>query len=1062
MANKNIYWRGEEELEKSPEFLKSVKNEFNEPLPLDEVFSENNFELNSNRRDFLKFFGFSISAVALAACNKAPVRKAIPYLVKPDEVTPGVPNYYHSTCGSCTTACGVQVKVREGRPIKVDGNTASFSGSGLCATGQAGILSLYDAARLAGPKKGNADIEWDVTDAELTKIFSNAKGKIVLITDSIHSPSALSAIQSFCDAYQAKHIVYDDASYSGIINANKEGFGKAVIPSYKFDKANIIVSFGADFLGTWISPVEYSKDYVKKRIPQSGQPMSRHYQFESQLSMTGTNADYRLPMRQSKEALYLTTLYNKIAIKKGVTQIPVAEQINLAGNMLDNVSGDLYNHQGKSLVISGSNDPVIQQLVNSINMLLGNYGQTIDLVNHSNQFKGVDQDFASFVSDASKGAYKVALFWNANPVYSYHDHEALANSLKEIKTIISFAGLEDETSAFAHYICPNHHYLESWGDAEPKKNHFQILQPTISPVFNTRQTEESLLRWSNALEIPETDPFSDKQIMGVKYQTSPYYTYLKNFWIQHMQGIQSESDFNKVLHDGVYYLTSSEVSEVPAYEVMATALAPKLQQVVKSLQSDKTELVLYQKSAIKDGRHSNNPWLQETPDPVSKVTWDNYLTVSKSFAHLNNINDGDLVKVTVNGYEINKLPVLVQPGQANGTVSLALGYGRLGKVAEKGKFEKIGKNAYPFASFINQSRQWIAPDVVIEKVSGSYELALTQTHHTIEGRDLLREATEAEYQKDNDAGNQMDRPHLYTVWEKHEYKRDGHPGHYWAMAIDLNACTGCGACVVACSLENNVPVVGREEVRRRREMHWIRIDRYFAFNNTEHKDYLPEGDSNFEGEHITKEKGLMALDKKERSSSTPSFTHWENVKVIHQPVMCQHCDQAPCETVCPVLATTHSTEGLNQMTYNRCIGTKYCANNCPFKVRRFNWFRYNDNDKFDFFYNNDLGKMVINPDVTVRTRGVMEKCSMCVQRIQEGKLKAKRERRTLNDGEIKMACQRTCPTNAIVFGDLNDKESEVYKLYRNKRSYHMLEELNVQTSVKYMTKIRNINPNNHI
>jgi MoCo/4Fe-4S cofactor protein with predicted Tat translocation signal len=1053
MANKTNYWKGEEELIKTPEFLKDVKNEFNEPLPLDEVFSENNFELNSNRRDFLKFFGFSVSAVALAACNKVPVKQAIPYLVKPEDVTPGVANYYNSSCGACSTSCGVQVKVREGRPIKVDGNPLSYSGKGICATGQASILSLYDTERFAGPRKGTQQVEWDVVDAEIAKALAAAKS-VAIVTDTIHSPTSLNVIAKFKEKFNANHITFDNASYAGILTANKLGFNKEAIPSYYFDKAQVIVSFAADFLGTWISPVEFSKDYIKNRVPAPDKKMSRHYQFESNLSMTGTNADIRIPIKQSKEIIYLTTLYNKIAIAQNATQIPVAEQKNIAGNMLDNVAKDLVENLGKSLVISGSNDPVVQQLVNSINMLLGNYGKTIDLVNHSNQYKGIDQQFNQFVAEANNGMYDAVIFWNANPVYSYNNQESLLSALGKIKTKISLAGSPDETTDLVDYTCPGHHYLESWGDAEPKKGKYQISQPTISPVFNTRHAQESLLKWAGLLEIPETDPFAGKQIMAVKYDTAPYYTYLKNFWINEIPGVNNEADFNKVLHDGVYSVANNSTIELYDYAVIGSELASEINKV-NSNSGTGIDLVLYQKTAVKDGRNSNNPWLQEMPDPVSKATWDNYLAIPKSFSETKGIKDGDVVKIKVNNIEVDRLPVLVQPGQANDTVSVAIGYGRNGKAAEKGKFEKIGKNVYPLAPSFNGTKQWVVNGVEIEKVSGTYELALTQTHHTIEGRDLLREATEAEYIDNNDAGNNMARPHMYTIWEKHEYKRDGHPGHYWAMAIDLNACTGCGSCVVACSIENNVPVVGREEVRRRREMHWIRIDRYYAFENTQHTDYLPEGDSNFEADFITKEKGLQAIDKKDAANGA-NFTHYENVKVIHQPVMCQHCDQAPCETVCPVLATTHSTEGLNQMTYNRCIGTKYCANNCPFKVRRFNWFRYNDNDKFDFFFNNDLGKMVINPDVTVRTRGVMEKCSMCVQRIQEGKLKAKRERRTLNDGEIEMACQRTCPTNAIVFGDLNDKESEVSKLYRNKRSYHLLEELNVQTSVKYMTKIRNI------
>jgi molybdopterin-containing oxidoreductase family iron-sulfur binding subunit len=404
------------------------------------------------------------------------------------------------------------------------------------------------------------------------------------------------------------------------------------------------------------------------------------------------------------------------------------------------------------------------------------------------------------------------------------------------------------------------------------------------------------------------------------------------------------------------------------------------------------------------------------------------------------------VNVKAGGLTLNNVPAMVQPGQANDTVGLALGYGRTaaGKVGgnkEKG-FDTVGVSAWPLTSSQNGSRGWVVSGVEISKGDETYALAQTQTHHSIEGRDLVREASYADWKKNPKAGNDKEKTHVYTIWEKRDYRKDGSPNHLWAMAIDLNACTGCGSCVVSCSIENNVPVVGRDEIRLRREMTWIRIDRYYSFANSSKE---------IEGNYVTREKEIGQIDK----SDNGEFAHWENIKVVHQPMMCQHCSQAPCETVCPVLATTHSTEGLNQMTYNRCIGTKYCGNNCPYKVRRFNWFRYNDNDKFDFHFNNPLGKMVINPDVTVRTRGVMEKCSFCVQRIQEGKLKAKREGKSPNEVKVETACQRACPANAIVFGDLHNPDSEISKLYKNERTFGVLEEINVQGSVRYMTKIRN-------
>jgi molybdopterin-containing oxidoreductase family iron-sulfur binding subunit len=616
---------------------------------------------------------------------------------------------------------------------------------------------------------------------------------------------------------------------------------------------------------------------------------------------------------------------------------------------------------------------------------------------------------------------------------------------------VSFSGTADETAMLCQYIAPDNHYLESWNDAEPKAGLYQLTQPTISPVFTTRQAQESLLTWAG-LAAKTADPFANKGIYNQKLSASVYYLYIKSKWAA--MGVSGDEAFNKALHDGVH-MAPAKAAAVPAMAVSLNSIVSDLQSTIGN--STGIDLVLYQSVSVKDGSLSNNPWIQETPDPMSKVTWDNYVSLPKALAEKEGIKNGDLVNISYDKVTLNGMPVFVQPGQSNGTVGLAVGYGRMGKAGEKGLFESIGKNAYPFMKVQNGTYNTVVNGVKITKIDGNYELAQTQTHHSIEGRDLVRETTLEDIKKNPKAGNDKVTPHLYTLWETKAYKKDGAPNHHWAMAIDLNSCTGCSACVVSCSIENNVPVVGRAEVRRRREMHWMRIDRYFTFENRKMVDYTDDLflSRDYEGKNVTKEKGLEALDNRE-AQAKGEFTHWENVKVVHQPMMCQHCGQAPCETVCPVLATTHSSEGLNQMTYNRCIGTKYCANNCPYKVRRFNWFRYNDNDKFDFHFNNDLGKMVINPDVTVRTRGVMEKCSMCVQSIQGAKTKAKREKRKLTDGEVKTACQRACPAGAIVFGDVNDPNSEVHKLFKNERSYRILEELNTQTAVKYMVKVRDI------
>jgi len=1034
MSNNIKYWKGEEELNRDPQFLADQKREFGEALPLEQALSDEGFELNSNRRDFLKYFGFSVTAVALASCYKTNVRHAVPYLVKPEEITPGVANYYRSTCGACSTGCGVEVKVREGRPIKLDGSVDSvISKGGLCATGQASILSLYDTERLANPLiKNTEQTDWSVLDNEIKGklVDLNSKNKrVVLLSNTINSPTTLKAIEAFKSKFNnVEHLAYDAVSYHGILEANLSDFNKRAVPHYRFDLAKAVVSFGADFLGTWISPVEFQSDYVKNRRPDAEGGMSVHIQFESNLSMTGTNADHRFPMKASMELAYLSTLYNYIAKAKGLSQIAVPKNAELAGNSIEKAAKILLKNTGKSLVVSGSNNVNAQKLVNAINMLLDNYNSTIDLINASNQFLGSDSSVQSVLEGLNKGDIAGIIFYGVNPVFNHN--KEWSSAIAKATLSVSFASTKNESAVVCQYVAPDNHFLESWSDSQPIQGLYHFTQPTISPVFNTRQAQESLLIWADSITEGSDKVFADKGILSQKLEASPYYSYLKSNW----EAILGADGFQKALEQG-YHKGNSNIGIV-SYVGNVASLATVISDVKEN--NDSIDMILYHSVGVKDGSQGNNPWLYEMPDPVSKVCWDNYVALPKQLASKLGIDKDGTVNVEVNGVKYENIPAFIQPGQANNTVSVAVGFGhthagKVGGSIEKG-FAPIGFNAY---AFMNAARENVVSNVKVSKGNETYVLAQTQTHHSIEGRDLVRESTFSSWKKNPNAGNEKSATHIYTIWEKAEYRKDGSPNHLWGMAIDLNACTGCGSCIVSCSIENNVPVVGRDEIRLRREMHWIRIDRYYSF----------VGD----GQSMTREKEIGSLDSKDNGD----YKHWENVSVIHQPMMCQHCAQAPCETVCPVLATSHSSEGLNQMTYNRCIGTKYCGNNCPYKVRRFNWFRYNDNDKFDFHFNNPLGKMVINPDVTVRTRGVMEKCSFCVQKIQEAKLKVKRSGGNMNEVKVETACQRACPSNAIVFGDLHNKESEISKLYRNERAFSVLDELNVQSSVKYMTKIRN-------
>jgi MoCo/4Fe-4S cofactor protein with predicted Tat translocation signal len=1002
MESNKKYWKGLEELQNTKDFVEKSKNEFAESLPMEEVLNEAGLSTVAPRRDFLKALGFGLGAVTLAACQKVPVHKSIPYLVKPEEIVPGIPNYYTSTFNGHS----VLVKTREGRPIKIEGNPNCILSQGsLDAKGQASVLDLYDVSKLKGPVLNDADTDWTKIDsfvkAELSKA-RNAGKKIRIVSSTVNSPSTKAVIADFTAQYpNTKHVQVDAVSYTGIIKANENSFGKAVLPRYRFDKANLIVSFGADFLGTWISPLEFSRQYVSKRNNTSleGKKMSRHIQFETGLSLTGSNADARLPLKPSEEGIALLNLFVALGgVANGAK--PLANNPN-ADKAIALAAKELLAARGASLVLSGSNDVSIQILVNAINSLLGNYGSTIDLDNPSYQYAGNDAEFVEFVNEMNRGEVDAVFFLNSNPAYEFNDSKSFTDALSKVKLRVSFADRKDETASLCQVIAPNHHYLESWGDSNPVEGYYTIVQPTINPVYNSRNAEQGLLIWSdNAV----TD----------------YYQYIQNNWSRTVFA-QSGTTWKDLLQKGSVTL--------PARTSVAYSFSRELNSVVQTILANSNnlakggekaiELHIYQNVAIGDGKSANNPWLQELPDPVSKVTWDNYAAINPKFAEKLGIAELDLVEIKTDKYTVT-LPVLLQPGQASGTISVAVGYGRTkaGKAAAE-----VGKNVYPFLSLVNATLQ-TAVSATISKAPGTYELAQTQTHHTIEGRNVVRETTLKNFLKDPTSGTGHAHVNKYDLWNEFET-----PGHNWVMAIDLNACTGCGACVVACNAENNIPVVGRDEVRRRREMHWIRIDRYYSVNDGAKK--------------VTKEDEISDLD------------NLDNVSVIHQPMMCQHCDHAPCETVCPVLATVHSSEGLNQMAYNRCIGTRYCANNCPYKVRRFNWFNYWNDSRFDNYMNNEFTQLVLNPDVTTRSRGVMEKCSMCVQRIQAGKLDAKLEKRKLKDGDIKVACQQTCPTNAIIFGDGNDPESEVAKALKSERTFYVLEEINVKPGVGYQTKVRN-------
>ena len=1020
MANK--YWQSFGEVNDPDKFQKLTEDEFREELPFEDLNDKGLMDATAPRRDFLKYLGFSTAAATLASC-KIPVRKAIPYANKPENLIPGVPKYYATTYVQEGDVIPILARVRDGRPIKIEGNElCTFTGGGTSAKAQASVLDLYDKFRLRYPQQSvKGKFEELPTLAQTDKMIMDAitglaGAPIVLLTGTIVSPSTKEIISKFANL---RHVQYDAISYSGMLLANEAaGFGRK-LPTYHFDAAKVIVALSCDFLGTWLSPVSFARGYVKgRKIDERNPEMAKHYQFESHLSNTGASADERFTHRPSETGQVALALL--AALDGSVTAPAIADGKLKAA--IAKVAADLKANMGAGLVVCGSNDVNVQTIVNAINNAIGSYGKTIDWSMPVNYRQGIDKDMHDLVAQMDAGQVGAIFIHGANPAYTFPEAEKFKTALKKVRLVVSFTEKMDETTELAHYIIPNHHYLESWGDAEPREGTTSFLQPTIFPLFKTRPYQTSLLRWSgNAME---------------------YEDYFKNYWLAKLG---SEEAFEKALQDGIIEQAGTAVA-AGAYAAASVATAAAAIGTAKK--GGNNELVLYQKVGIGSGMQAGNPWLQEFPDPISKAVWDNYALISMAKAKELGIKlDSDyeyypekpVLKISIGNKEI-EVPAIVIPGMNANTIAIAVGYGRnegMGKSAFG-----VGKNVYPFTSFNGTTVDMFAADVTVTDQKRKQKLAQTQIHNSYEGRvEVVRETTLASFKKD---------PEKIPEWRKEmiddyakssgDFRREAtlypqhdQPGIKWGMSIDMNSCVGCGACVIACHAENNVPVVGKREVLRAHEMNWLRIDRYFV-SGEENPDDL---------------KG-----------------------VVFQLMLCQHCDNAPCENVCPVAATNHSSEGLNQMAYNRCIGTRYCAQNCPFKVRRFNWSDYTKADSFPdnqdqqiigkldeavFQMTDDITRMVLNPDVTVRSRGVMEKCTFCVQRLQIAKLDAKKENRVMKDGEAKTACQMACSTGAIVFGNAHDKQSAIsrVRIENPQRSYYVLEQLHVLPNVTYLAKVRN-------
>jgi len=959
------------------------RGEFPGGLPA--IGSDRDSDNDTTRRDFLSLMGFGAAAVSVAAC-RAPEQKAIPIAVATDDMIPGVPNFYATTCGGCASACSLVVKQRDGRPIKIEGNEVStLFGGATCATGQATVLSLYDQERLRGPLWKGEAVAWHQVDDQIAAGLDDARAKqskVVLLSSTISSPSTRSVIERWRKAFPGfRHVTYDAISASALRSATQQVFGRAGVPHYAFDRARVIVSLDADFLGTWLSPVEFARQYARRRTPD--QPPALHIQFEPGMSVTGSNADQRISVAPSALGAVAVALLARIARHAGETDVPAASD-PIEAAVLDAVAAELWQHRGESLVVAGCNDTAIQVAVHTINRMLGNVGKTLDVDCPSLQRQGDDGEMAELIAAMQRGEIHTLILHGVNPAYDYADSTGFLNGLAKVTLAISTADRRDETSVAVHAVCPDHHFLESWGDAEPVAGHLSLTQPVIAPLYETRSVVESLMRWIG--------------------EPTTHYALLRAFWQGEILPRQREpgdfdSFWDRTLERGVLERSDAPAGDAtaPVADWHAAAAAIREDSQRAAAAADRYELALYESVAMRDGQNANNPWLLELPDPITKVTWGNVAMLAPATASKLGVQDGDVVALTTPAGKL-EAPVFIQPGQHPRTVSIALGFGRR-QVGRAGN--DVGVNAFPLTPVVRGARRlWV--DSVALTVTGRHEkLASTQSHFSMEGRPIVLTTTRAELARGGEPAEEL--PNLWN--ERLQGERS------WGMSIDLNACTGCSACVVACQAENNVPVVGKDQVQRQRIMHWIRIDRYYSGSE-------------------------------------------DNPEALHQPMMCQHCGHAPCETVCPVLATTTSSEGLNQQIYNRCIGTRYCANNCPYKVRRFNWYNYTENPKFDYNMANPVGRLVLNPDVTVRSRGVMEKCSLCVQRIHVAKNAQVKTGQPIEDGQIKTACQQACPSEAIVFGDLNDPHSRVARHVRGERTYRVLEDLGTRPNVAYLKKVR--------
>jgi molybdopterin-containing oxidoreductase family iron-sulfur binding subunit len=973
------YWRTLEEFTRSDHFQPLLEKEFPSAAAL--------LAGGVSRRDFLRLMSASLALAGLGACSRRPREEIVPYVNPPEEVNSGQSLFYATAFPFCGYGSGILVKSHEGRPIKIEGNPQHPASLGATSPfAQAAILDLYDPERSQVVRRPRGIATWDdfITAAAARMDLQAGKGGagLRLLTGRITSPALGQQIRTLLEQFpQARWHRYEAVGRDNSKEGARRAFAQDGETVFRFDRAEVVVSLESDFLYEDPGSLRYARDFSGLRRVRGKQGrMNRLYVVEPSPSITGSMADHRLALPSGSILPLTQALARRLGI--GGTAGEDAPTVAPYAAWIDGVAADLQAHRGKSVVIAGEPQPsAVHVLAHAINQFLGNSGKTV-------MFAGAVEEgapnrtgsLADLAREISEGAVEALFILDSNPAFSAPADLRFGEALAKVPFRVHLGQYENETSVLCHWHIPQAHFLETWGDIKSFDGTVTIMQPLIAPLYGGKSPHELLGVLSGNRDVTPHDV-------------------VREFWRARRRDTDFDGWWQRVLHDGVipgtaYPEETAKASPLKLQGSSTPSLKPEPENG-KPETRDSLELVFRPDPTIWDGRFANNGWLQELPKPLTKLTWDNAALVSPRTAERLALNNGDVVELQFAENRVTA-PVWINPGQADESVTVHLGYGR----THAGSVGKgIGFNAYPLRT---TGQMWFGRGLQVTKTGRRFDLAATQGHHTMARRPLVISGTLDQYRAQPEFVQEKRHAPApeQTLYPPHRYDANA-----WGMVIDTNVCIGCSACVVACQAENNIPVVGKDQVATGREMHWLRVDRYY------------------EGEP-------------------------ENPEVLYQPVPCMHCENAPCESVCPVGATVHSSEGLNEMVYNRCVGTRYCSNNCPYKVRRFNFYQYAD-------FHTPASKLRYNPDVTVRSRGVMEKCTYCVQRINHARIDAKKENRQVRDGEVLTACQQACPTEAIVFGNLTDAGSAVAKLKRDPLNYGLLEELNTRPRTTYLARLKN-------